>query len=272
MMINGRAANNIVRLTTTTTAHRSYHIVIPKARASHLGNTNTNHFQRVRRACLSSSGGSSSSSSSSFSFGQFATFVGAGAVAFGGYNLVQWYMVSNQPQSSSDSPVPPQAPIGTRVYFDMEIDGEPMKSRIVIGLHDTIVPKTCLNFKTLCDNGKFENSTFHRVIPNFMIQGGDYTRHNGTGGMSMYGEKFADENFRLKHVGPGVLSMANAGPNTNGSQFFITTVATPHLDNRHVVFGVVEEGWDTVKQIESVGSRSGMTSKRVVIAKAGVME
>merc|ERR1719502_1997341 len=138
-------------------------------------------------------------------------------------------------------------------------------------------PKTSKNFKALCTgemgtgrrSGKplsFKDSVFHRVIPGFMAQGGDFTNHNGTGGESIYGSRFNDENFIHKHTGPGILSMANAGPNTNGSQFFICTVATPHLDGAHVVFGNVKEGMDVVKKIEAVGSSKGDTSQPVVIA------
>ena len=115
----------------------------------------------------------------------------------------------------------------------------------------------------------FKNSIFHRVIPNFMLQGGDFTKGNGTGGESIYGSKFPDENFAIKHTGPGLLSMANSGPNTNGSQFFLTTVDTPWLDGKHVVFGSVTKGMEVVRAIEQVGSQSGKTMQAVKIVDCG---
>jgi len=145
--------------------------------------------------------------------------------------------------------------------------------RIVFELRSDVTPKTAENFKVLCEKPEGEGyvgSRFHRVIPSFMCQGGDFTADNGTGGRSIYGRNFPDENFTLAHEGPGILSMANAGPNTNGSQFFICTVATPFLNGKHTVFGQVIEGMSVVKAIESVGSRGGETAADVIIGDCGV--
>ncbi|KAL9075523.1 MAG: hypothetical protein Q9161_001595 [Pseudevernia consocians] len=176
-----------------------------------------------------------------------------------------------------------------KVFFDVSWQGPVLDAnsratkevkdqtgRINFNLYEDVTPRTAENFRALCTGEKgfgYTGSKFHRVIPQFMLQGGDFTRGNGTGGKSIYGEKFADENFSKKHTTPGLLSMANAGPNTNGSQFFITTVVTGWLDGKHVVFGEVAdtESMKIVKAIEATGSGSGKIqyTKDPVITKAG---
>ena len=168
-----------------------------------------------------------------------------------------------------------------RVFFDIAIDGN-SAGKLTFELSADVVPKTVENFRKLCkgDEGKgksgvelwYKGSSFHRIIPGFMCQGGDFTKHNGTGGESIYGEEFNDENFKLKHKSAGLLSMANKGKNTNGSQFFITTVPCPWLDGKHVVFGKLINGNELLSKIESYGSKSGTPIKKVIIEDCGEVD
>lgn len=163
--------------------------------------------------------------------------------------------------------------MASNVFFDVTINDKPA-GRIVFHLYDDVVPKTAQNFRELAtgQNGYgYAGSGFHRVIPQFMLQGGDFTNHNGTGGKSIYGNKFDDENFQVKHTKAGQLSMANAGKNTNGSQFFITTIATTWLDGKHVAFGEVVDGYDVVSTIEKLGSASGTPQAKITIADSGTL-
>ncbi|VTR92518.1 peptidylprolyl isomerase : Peptidyl-prolyl cis-trans isomerase (Fragment) OS=Trypanosomatidae sp. TS-2013 PE=3 SV=1: Pro_isomerase [Gemmata massiliana] len=204
---------------------------------------------------------------------------------------------ANRPDAESGQPTAPDRrapaaddykpfhavnPKNPKVFFDVAIDGK-AAGRIEMELFADTCPKTAENFLQLCVGTKsktgkalaYKGSPFHRVIPGFMCQGGDFTSGDGTGGESIYGETFDDETFEGKagkHFGPGTLSMANAGRNTNGSQFFLCTAATPHLNGKHVVFGQVVKGYDVVKKIEAVGSRSGKTSAKVTISDCGKVE
>jgi peptidylprolyl isomerase len=237
---------------------------------------------RQMRGLASSSSSKEPVKSSSSIVWQLATLAVVGTTFFVVGNYFSDFNNPLSSSSSSMSPVEPQADVTSRAYLDITIDNKPV-GRIVIGLHGNVVPKTVQNFEALCRGNtkigavslKYTGSTFHRIIPGFMIQAGDFTRHNGTGGRSIYGTptdgRFPDENFVLQHVGPGVVSMANSGPNTNGSQFFITTSRTSHLNGRHVVFGTIVDGWDVVQLIESYGSISGNPSSTIRIASAGIV-
>lgn len=161
-----------------------------------------------------------------------------------------------------------------KCYIDISMNDQ-YTGRIVIELRADVVPMTAENFRCLCTHEKgfgYRKSTFHRIIPGFMCQGGDFTKNDGTGGKSIFGKKFEDENFVLKHTGAGTLSMANSGPNSNGSQFFICTEKTEWLDGKHVVFGKVVKGLEIVRKMEGVGQESGKTKKRVVIEDCGELK
>ena len=192
----------------------------------------------------------------------------------------EYFSPMSLPKNIEETPTKPVNFEDTNLkpYFDINI-GNTYAGKIIIQLFDEEVPKTCKNFRFLCSNGIFDknkpsyqDSIFHRVIKDFMLQGGDITRGDGTGGYSIYGEQFADENFNLTHNQPGILSMANSGPNTNNSQFFITTKKTQWLDNKHVVFGIIISGFDIIKKIENIETDSNdKPIEKVSIIKCGLM-
>ncbi|XP_065215637.1 uncharacterized protein LOC135842185 [Planococcus citri] len=158
-----------------------------------------------------------------------------------------------------------------KVFFDITVDDKAI-GQMIIELRADVVPKTAENFRALCTGEKgfsYKGCPFHRIIPQFVCQGGDFINKNGSGGISIYGGKFEDENFTLKHEKPGTLSMANAGPNSNGSQFFITFAKAPMLDDKHVVFGNVIKGMDIIEKIEKLGTPEGEPKREVLIERCG---
>lgn len=213
-----------------------------------------------------------------------ALFASIFALAFGITSVHAQTLTTSPTMTATYTPPVTPNPANPKVFFDINIGDQPA-GRIVFELFADAAPLTAENFRALCTGEKgtgtkgkpllYKGSGFHRIIPSFMCQGGDFTTGNGMGGESIYGAKFNDETFTGKagnHAGPGILSMANAGPNTNGSQFFICTVQTAYLNGRHVVFGQVVEGYDVVKKMEAVGSQSGRTSQSVVIADSGELK
>lgn len=193
-----------------------------------------------------------------------------GVVLGAGYYINEW--LRSEGPRQIDAPIPPPADITSKAFLDIEIDRQ-YAGRIVFGLHGNVCPRTVENFERLCRGTEvvgdkkmtYRGSTFPRIIPNFIAQGGTYP------GPSVYGSVFDDENFELKHSGPGVLSSANSGPNSNGSGFFITLNRATRLDGKHVAFGTVLEGWDVVKAMEECGSKSGYVTKVVNVREAGVL-
>uniref|UniRef100_A0A8C2WUU5 Peptidyl-prolyl cis-trans isomerase n=1 Tax=Cyclopterus lumpus TaxID=8103 RepID=A0A8C2WUU5_CYCLU len=173
--------------------------------------------------------------------------------------------------AGEDEPPAKKGRVNPQVYMDIKIGNKPA-GKLRFLLRADIVPMTAENFRCLCTHEKgfgFKGSSFHRIIPQFMCQGGDFTNHNGTGGKSIYGRKFDDENFVLKHTAPGQLSMANSGANTNGSQFFITNDKTDWLDGKHVVFGDLVEGMDVLRAMEAEGNKDGKPKQKVIISDCG---
>ncbi|OAF66969.1 hypothetical protein A3Q56_05290 [Intoshia linei] len=184
------------------------------------------------------------------------------------------YANETEEEEQVDTTIPESLQLNQRVFMEIGIGAESM-GKIVILLREDVTPKTCENFRALCtheQNFGYKNSIFHRIIKKFMCQAGDYTNHDGTGGNSIFGDQFDDENFKLKHEGLGTVSMANAGPNTNGSQFFISFSKTDWLDGKHVVFGKVVEGIDILKKIETYGTESGKPTEKIIILDCGAVE